>query len=197
MMRHFTKKQIDKWFNKPSKSNRKEFFFLKDVLQKHKVKSMVEIGVWKGTLTRFIMEWCPDISEYWAIDPWQYIPSSDDQMDDYYRQLSKHQWNQAAFDAYCIMQTYPERVNIIRLPSINAADLFINKYFDCIFIDGDHSYEGCLSDLQTWHSKFKKGGLICGDDIHRKSVKKAIQDITPQINLQYKESYGLYWMATI
>ena len=194
-MRHFTKKQVNQWFNKSVIADRKEFFFLKDVLQKYHVCRMAEIGVWKGTLAWFVMQNCPDVSEYWAIDPWRYMPSPDSQMDDYYRQLDIYQWDQAAFDTYCIMQTYPDRLHVIRLPSVEAAPLFIDEYFDCVFIDGDHSFEGMSSDLIAWHPKIKKGKLICGDDIHRKSVKKAIQHIAPLTGFQYIEKSGLYWIG--
>lgn len=194
-MRRFTKQEVDKWFNKPINKNRKEFFFLQDILEEYKVKRMAEIGVWKGALTRFVMENCPDVSEYWAIDPWRYMSSSDNQMDNYYSQLDSNQWDEAAFDTYCIMQTYPHSLNIIRLSSVKASELFTDEYFDCVFIDGDHSFDGVSADLIAWYPKVKKGKLICGDDIHRKSVRKAIQHATPLTGLKYITKSGLYWIA--
>ena len=37
-------------------------------------------------------------------------------------------------------------------------------YFDMIYIDGDHSYEGCKRDLYLASRKVKEGGLIMGHD---------------------------------
>ena len=33
-----------------------------------------------------------------------------------------------------------------------------------MFIDADHSYDGCKSDLESWFQKVKFGGLISGHD---------------------------------
>lgn len=35
---------------------------------------------------------------------------------------------------------------------------------DFLYVDADHSYEGCLSDLESWWPHVKIGGLIAGDD---------------------------------
>jgi len=39
-----------------------------------------------------------------------------------------------------------------------------NEMLDWIYIDGDHSYEGCLKDLENSLNVVKPGGLILGDD---------------------------------
>jgi hypothetical protein len=41
---------------------------------------------------------------------------------------------------------------------------FPNKYFDLIYIDGDHSYEGVKKDLNISLLKIKNGGFIFGHD---------------------------------
>ena len=49
---------------------------------------------------------------------------------------------------------------------------------DCCFIDGDHSYEGCLGDLVAVYPKMKKrGGIILIHDCYNKSeTLKATND---------------------
>lgn len=196
-MRKFTKNQVDQWFAKPVNFNRKEFFFLKDILNQYTVKSMVEIGVWKGGLTWFILQNCPDIYKYWAVDAWSYQPSLDSQMDDYYRQLDQSQWNQTALDVYRLMLQHPGRLSVIRLPSADAINLFANQSLDCVFIDGDHSYQGAMTDFEKWIPKVKPKKLICGDDLHRTSVKKAIRNASQSLGLKFITSSGLYWVATV
>ncbi len=41
---------------------------------------------------------------------------------------------------------------------------FDERVCDFVFIDGDHSYEGCLADLRAWWPKVKVGGRIAGHD---------------------------------
>jgi hypothetical protein len=35
---------------------------------------------------------------------------------------------------------------------------------DFVFIDGDHSYEGCMGDIQGWFKHVKKGGYVAIHD---------------------------------
>lgn len=55
-------------------------------------------------------------------------------------------------------------VEIIRSFSnnIDVINKFDDTYFDLIFIDGDHSYEGAKEDLNNWWSKCNT--LFCGHD---------------------------------
>jgi predicted O-methyltransferase YrrM len=49
--------------------------------------------------------------------------------------------------------------------------------FDLLFIDGDHSYEGCLADLVAWYPRLKPGGHVVLHDCYFSSpVQNAILD---------------------
>lgn len=41
---------------------------------------------------------------------------------------------------------------------------FPDSYFDFVYIDGDHSYNGAKSDLRNYFSKVRRGGIIAGHD---------------------------------
>lgn len=55
------------------------------------------------------------------------------------------------------------RVTIYRMNSDKWFNSF-DKKLDWIYVDGDHSYEGCLRDLNNALKVVKVGGLILGDD---------------------------------
>jgi hypothetical protein len=55
-------------------------------------------------------------------------------------------------------------VTLVRKMSYESADDFDDKYFDCVYIDADHSYSGCLTDLRLWSNKIKLDGFIWGHD---------------------------------
>ena len=55
-------------------------------------------------------------------------------------------------------------VKIIRKRSQDGLSSFSDNFFDWIYIDADHSFEGCLKDLELAHLKIKIDGYICGHD---------------------------------
>lgn len=51
------------------------------------------------------------------------------------------------------------------------------KKYDVLFIDGDHSYEGALNDLENWFPRLSKNGHIIIHDVYDgMEVKNAIID---------------------
>lgn len=53
--------------------------------------------------------------------------------------------------------------------------------FDYIYIDGDHTYGGCMADLQAAHPKLDKGGVIVCDDYGNPcGVKQAVDEFCKQ-----------------
>lgn len=55
-------------------------------------------------------------------------------------------------------------IKIIREFSHKASDFFPDNFFDFIYIDADHSKNGCYQDLVKWYPKVKSGGVISGHD---------------------------------
>lgn len=63
------------------------------------------------------------------------------------------------------------------------ASLTWNGNIDFLFIDGDHSYEDVLLDLESWVPKVRSGGLVAGHDIEGKwgpNVKRALETYCPE-----------------
>ena len=63
-------------------------------------------------------------------------------------------------------------------------ELNINdKTIDVIYIDGDHLYEGVLSDLKELTPKVKKGGYVCGHDYGSPNtgVKEAVNEFFKKV----------------
>lgn len=106
---------------------------------------------------------------------------------------------------------YPN-VKIIREFSHKACDFFSNETFDFVYIDADHSYEGCLRDLNCWYPKIKRGGILAGHDFispeltvrmgHKtvfgviQAVKEFLQtnNITDKLIHITPETYGTYFI---
>lgn len=54
-----------------------------------------------------------------------------------------------------------------------------NTPLDMVYIDGDHSYEGCQSDIRAWEPHLRFGGLMVFDDYEQGMwhVTAAVDDI--------------------
>jgi hypothetical protein len=82
------------------------------------------------------------------------------------------------------------KVSYLKLPSLQASNLFQDEIFDFIFIDGNHFYEEVRADILAWYPKVKKGGFFSGHDYLRYEkergwgVKKAVDEIFEKVNLE-------------
>ena len=52
----------------------------------------------------------------------------------------------------------------VRGPSPAVAAAWTGPPIDLAFIDGDHSYEGCLADIEAWRPHLAPGGRMLGHD---------------------------------
>lgn len=57
-----------------------------------------------------------------------------------------------------------ELIHPVRMDSARAARLFDPGSLDLVFVDGDHSYDGCAGDIRAYLPLVKPGGIIAGHD---------------------------------
>jgi hypothetical protein len=53
---------------------------------------------------------------------------------------------------------------------------FQDKEFVFVFIDADHSYEGCKADFEAWSPLVRSGGEVAFHDIQKEEVQLVIQE---------------------
>lgn len=73
------------------------------------------------------------------------------------------------------------RAEISRRRSLEAAPNTADHTLDFVFIDADHSYEGCSADIKAWAPKIRSGGLLSGHDYDNpdypfEGVKQAVDE---------------------
>lgn len=142
----------------------------------------VEIGCWKGRSTAYLAESIKKSKKniiLYAVDTFGGTP------DNY--QQNKHliRMGESLYNTFirnmiaCNANVFP-----IKLPSIEASDMFKDKSIDFVFIDGDHSYIAIKKDIETWYSKLKIGGILAGHDYKMPEVEKAVNEFAEQHKLK-------------
>jgi predicted O-methyltransferase YrrM len=75
------------------------------------------------------------------------------------------------------------RVHLVPGDSALAAALFDDASVDCVFIDACHETQTVLSDIDKWLPKLRPGGVISGDDYGWDTVRAAVDQRFPNINV--------------
>lgn len=158
-------------------------------LQASQVKSVAEIGCWKGRSTYVLAAACD--GEVFAVDHFCGTPG-----EPWHASLLRHSGG----------STYPEfQKNTARYSNINVVqdDSFAaaQKVPDCemVFIDAAHGYDRVVADLRAWVPKASK--LICGHDYEHPDVKRAVTevlgavDVEPDTGIWFKALPRLAWAS--
>lgn len=129
------------------------------ILNTTKAEVVAEVGVWKGSFAKYILEHCELISRYYMVDPWAHLADwnkpfnvSTQEFDDVYKEAMQN----TEFAA--------EKRIVLRGISKEAIDKIPAESIDCGYIDGDHTLRGITIDLIKILPKIKDGGFIGGDD---------------------------------
>jgi hypothetical protein len=117
----------------------------RDVMLEHMPKGAIcaEVGIWKCDYSKKIMKTTqPTMLHLIDIDP-AAIACANEVFD---REIASGTVAVHLGDSAALLGSMPDR------------------YFDWIYIDGDHSYEGVRRDLTAAHPKLKQGGLLAMND---------------------------------
>ena len=147
-------------------------------IEKYDCKSICEIGVRDGR--NFIKMIKHDSILAVAVDAWidDGILARNDKC--YTQKELDNQYNE-------LKESLKDKpfVKIIRDYSFNAVKQFPDECFDFIYIDADHTFEGCYQDIIDWYPKVKKEGILCGHDY------KAVRNIRTKEGEILKLKYGV------
>lgn len=66
---------------------------------------------------------------------------------------------------------------------IEDSGTFLCPNFDCVWIDGDHSYDRVVRDIKHWLRQAKRGSILCGHDYWMDDVKRAVQNTLGDVDV--------------
>ncbi len=124
-----------------------------------------EIGVYDGVLSNYLLRNNPKL-HLTMVDAWAVIEmdSFAGKSGDELAKINPTSWVTICGLAYRRTNFAAHRRRIIREDSVIAASEVEDESLDFVFIDADHSYEGCSADLKAWVPKVKESGFVSGHD---------------------------------
>ena len=159
-----------------------------------------EIGVFKGVMSREILSRRSNV-RLLLVDAWE--GGTDCYCDpvgagDFHGTLNNETQDRFAETARKNTEFAKDRVEIIRKRSVDAAREVCDGSLDFVFIDADHSYEGCRNDIMAWAPKLKEGGLLSGHDYENENfplwgVKRAVTEFAETTGRQVELGDEMTW----
>ena len=127
---------------------------------------MAEIGMFKGQSTQLILDNF-DVKKYIAIDPFE-------NYDEYHEESIEPHLSEDLYSE--MLKKFSEYPNIYIKKDYahNVVNNIKDQSLDVCYIDGNHAYKYVLQDIIDWFPKIKEGGILMGDDIVVKDVRKAL-----------------------
>ena len=136
--------------------------FWAEFIRRAEIRSVVEVGVWKGDFAAEMLRRCDGLKKYYMIDPWRHLadwnkPSNqaDDTLDRFF-EMTKAKTDFAK-----------ERRVILRGKTTEVVDQIEDGELDFAYIDGDHTLKGVAIDMIRLYPKIRTGGFLGGDDFSR------------------------------
>lgn len=141
---------------------------------------IVELGVFRGDFSKIIYEICKP-SELYLVDLYDgYVTSGDKD--------GKHiQTIYLETEMNRLINEFKDNdvVKIVKSSTVEFLSNCQDDYFDLVYIDADHSYNGVTNDLELSYQKVKIGGYICGHDyIRNTQCESAVNRFCLNKNLQ-------------
>jgi len=152
-----------------------------EIIVAHRSELCVELGVFGGSSFFPIAAALAFTGQgiAYAIDPWSNAAC----LEGYAESDQKHNAYWGTVDLEKVMDKFTARMHknhltpyyrTLRLSSAEALSHFKNGSIDFLHIDGNHSQESALFDVENWLPKVKPGGIICFDDAWWNSTQPAV-----------------------
>jgi 23S rRNA U2552 (ribose-2'-O)-methylase RlmE/FtsJ len=138
----------------------------------------VEIGVAGGHFTQQIVKSWKTCQKLFAVDLWEHQDEGYNDGCNLSNDVQLERYNQVLKDF-----SIHKHVSFLKMWSHVAVNQFYDNHVDFIYLDANHSYQGCMNDLNIWYPKIKKGGIFAGHDYSAGvddsyNVKKAVDEFT-------------------
>jgi hypothetical protein len=120
---------------------------------------MMEVGVWKGSYAKEILQRCEFIERYYMVDPWAKLPDWNKPFN-----VSAETFEKIYDEAMRNTDFASSKRVVLRGRAKDVLGSVQDNTLDFAYLDGDHTLRGITVDLIRLLPKVKEGGVIGGDD---------------------------------
>lgn len=169
--------------------------YIKNLIKPNSVG--IEIGVWEGAFAYYVLS-KTNPEQLYLVDPWKWPPQNTERYGE--ADPEKDQRIEGYYNEVVRLFENNPNVSVLRMTSLEASTKFPDEFFDFIYVDGDHSYKGVISDLKSYLPKLKSDGILIGDDYGFKSVSSAVNNFIKENKDTYRlveTKYGQYQIRKI
>lgn len=125
----------------------------------------VEVGVYRGWLSELLLDARPLLTLV-MVDAWSAVSPNPEyaRSGDLHAIMPQPAHDDAYADCVARVAKYRPRAIVFRARSLDIGAMWQPASLDFVFIDGDHSYQGCAQDISRWREIVRPGGIVCGHD---------------------------------
>lgn len=152
--------------------------------------TIVEVGVYGGVSVLSVIDICiKNNNTIYAIDPWEKLETLTDQkVDEKTIKNAQERAKSLRLNLEKIIDKYQyhNHLKLICDFSPQASNNFEDSSLDLVFIDGNHTYDAVVKDINGWWKKVKPGKMLSGHDydVKKFGVKKAVDEFVKENNLK-------------
>ena len=175
-------------------SKKERLLLYKLALSLPKNSVLVEIGSYLGASAAFLSSAAGERNHtLYCVDTWRNDAIDDprekegrDTFKEFNRNINKY-----------VKRKYVKRITLLRGLSCDMAKKFQGR-IDLLFIDADHSYEGCRSDIESWLPFVKNEGIVVFHDYGwAEGIRKAVKEIIFPIQIGKSNIEDITYWARI
>jgi predicted O-methyltransferase YrrM len=153
-----------------------------------------EIGVAEGRTSLQFMNW--GFKKLYLVDVWRHVDQAGD------ASQSDHWHDKNLIMCHDKLDKFGDKVEFLKGFSVDMAVKVRDGSLDFVYLDGDHSYEGCKADIHAWLPKLKLGGIMAFHDYNdiygvRQAVDEFGQENGIEINVlpeEHIENQGAWFV---
>jgi Methyltransferase domain len=138
-----------------------------------------------------------------AVDTWRDFVGFDNLSVTAIGEINRYPTMHLAFWGFIGEHVTPQRQEMFRAfrgASVNAAKSFHDGSVQAVFIDDDHSYEGCAASIAAWLPKVRPDGILAGHDYnpHFPGVIRAVQEtFGARAEIRGIAEWGNVWVVRV